>query len=803
MAKVVMNKITAIYQKISSKLGFSLENDDSQIRLAESGPSVAPHTYFDDASQEPPHTYSDDASQETSQDTPRDIEDLTLQYISPLTGEACPLKIQSTSFGGPLQLPGSWTWLAVSGHPPQSLRLSAWVTGEGHHYTHLAYKVLACLATLIKAMLLSPVYGFLVWRYVYADVRTAPTWFARSRQISHEYPKFLGPRPEDPKHRRSAFDVSSVIPRIHSGNENVHSAPMDIAKEQERLYRPRKLFVKNGDSWVEMDGDSLPIEKRYIFISYARNQFQRSDRVLTEGASQHIKERAIAVTEQNGLDAFWIDFLCATVGPEATDDIHRFCDVVRGSERVCILLTEDNDMANSLAMFGKRLWCLPECLLAPNHKVLVQGRGKEEEISIIQLPARAWTPSYINESGHLVQGTGRKEEFRHLAEHFSTPSLSPLQLFTYALSAMRTLDFVPFFDGDIAYALMGLLCKRPAMVSTDSERQALARVCLSNDNDSLLERIVCVLPSSKDKVHNGWLTTNDSYGINLWDIAPQCQVAGICKDDAIIIDGCHGIAIDWEGIPQIDYKTRKSANQKLVLLGLWSSGWFLFFSVFFVLIPVYLVLLSIYVSNIPDDVLNSFISIFSWCFKVSTSFYLGLGFIAPFCLRWIYSGPLVEISPHLVGIEGSMPIDQLERLVFGTVAGHGRLRYSESSTILYSQGNSQIHRGGRKLTIDPESIPAGHRLFTLLDTASPPEDIVSSIPARTDHAQGTSTVTVFTAPKPPTVALLCGTESGYLRAVLCSYSAAGNCLHTETVLRMETSILESSARLGWVKLAMS
>ena len=197
--------------------------------------------------------------------------------------------------------------------------------------------------------------------------------------------------------------------------------------------------------------------------------------------------------------------------------------------------------------------------------------------------------------------------------------------------------------------------------------------------------------------------------------------------------------------------------------------------------------------------------IFGMFFSILTIPYLSLGFITPFCLPWIYSGPLKKISPHLIGIEGDMPINQLEKLVFGTIAGHRRLQYSTSMR-LDSQSNSQMHRGEGLPTIGSESIPAGHRVFTLVDTASPPEKIVNSISARTNCAQGTLTVTVFTAPKPPTVALLCGHESGFFRAVMCSYSAAGNCLHTETVLRMETSkwkLWESSATLGWVKLAMS
>lgn len=75
------------------------------------------------------------------------------------------------------------------------------------------------------------------------------------------------------------------------------------------------------------------------------------------------------MTEQDGLDAYWIDDLRAPNQPEATDDVDRFCDVVRDSELVCVFLAEDKDMTNSLATFGKRLWCLPECLLAPKHMI--------------------------------------------------------------------------------------------------------------------------------------------------------------------------------------------------------------------------------------------------------------------------------------------------------------------------------------------------------------------------------------------------------------------------------------------------
>ena len=605
----------------------------------------------------------------------------------------------------------------VSGHAPSMLRLSAWVADEGHCYTNPAYRTLALLATVVKALLLTPIYAFTIWKHVGYGTRRR-----LRQQIPCEYPRYLGKCSEFPKHARSNLDTSPANFHPHSNNVDHRLVPRYPANEQRRLHRPRKLFVKDHDSWMEMDGGGLQTEKPYIFISYAAKQFQRSKDpkdpsgrdVLTEVASQRIKERAIAVTEQNGLSAYWMDFLTAPEQPEKTDDVHRFCDVVRGSELVCVLLAEDGDMANSLAMFGKRLWCLPECLLAPRHEIYVQGGGKSEMISIMQLPARAWTNSYIDISGDLVEGNGKEEEFHLLAEHYSgSLKLSRIQEFSVALGAMRALEFSAFQKGDIAYALMGLLCKRPAMDPTDSEQQALVRVCLYNDSDRILERIVCVQPSNAD----GWLTTKDSYGVNLWDVEPVCQVAGLCHDGAIIIDGCHGISIDWDSIPRIPFETQKTTTRRVVLSVLWSSLVWMQLSFSFLILLTYTWISATMIHD--NRFFRRFIFAFDLGFKITTCVCLGLSFLAPFWMRWVYEGKLLEVAPRLIGIEGTMPIDQLERIAFGTVAGHGRLQYSASSGSLCSR-NSQTRTGVPQM-MDPDSLPAGHRVFSLLDTVSAQE----------------------------------------------------------------------------------
>lgn len=716
MAGFVVKNVTTVYQSLSHRFGDTHESTKPNIGLEDSRGLSSPAAYFDDPAQESSQHqqhYSDDPNRES----------LPLQrYISPVDGKPRLLRVQSTSLGATLQPTRNWLRVNVSGHADPIFRLSIWTTGEGHHDANPAYRILAWLAALMKAALLSPFYTFTIWRYVGGNVSTNQSHRAIRnllRPIPHEYPKFLGRCEEYPKHSPSNLEISSANFHARPSNKDSGSVSAYTAKEQKRLYRPRKLFVKYDNGWLEMDGDNLHAERPYIFISYSANQFQRlkdsSGRlVLTEEASQRLKERAIAVTEQNGLDAYWIDFLRAPDQPEATDDIHRFCDVVRGSKLVCVLLAEDEDMANSLAKFGKRLWCLPECLLAPKHEIYVQGGGKSEIIDIMQLPARAWTKSYIDENGHIVQGKGKKEEFRLLAEHFSgLLHLSPIELFSVALSAMRALEFFPFHNGDIAYALMALLSKRPTMDPTDSEQQALARLCFSNNSGRLLERIVCVLPS-KDDDYNGWFTTDDAFKANLWDIEPLCQVAGICNNDAIIIDGCRGISISWESIPRILFETRKTAMQRTILNLLWSSFFWMYLTFGFTLFIAFAWFIAHKNrTRLPSYMIHYFVLIR----RVAVVLYLGLSFVAPFCMRWIYGGQMMEVQPHLIGIEGTMPIEQLERMVFGIVGGgHGWLRYSASSGRLCPRESQS--RTGAPTTIHPESLPAGHRVFTLLDTAS-------------------------------------------------------------------------------------
>ena len=56
-----------------------------------------------------------------------------------------------------------------------------------------------------------------------------------------------------------------------------------------------------------------------------------------------------------------------------------------------------------------------------------------------------------------------------------------------------------------------------------------------------------------------------------------------------------------------------------------------------------------------------FFHVFDLISKTTISMFLGLNFAAPFCMSFVYGGQSLEVQPCLIGIEGTMPIDKLER----------------------------------------------------------------------------------------------------------------------------------------------
>jgi hypothetical protein len=80
--------------------------------------------------------------------------------------------------------------------------------------------------------------------------------------------------------------------------------------------------------------------------------------------------------------------------------------------------------------------------------------------------------------------------------------------------------------------------------------------------------------------------------------------------------------------------------------------------------------------------------------------------------------------------------------------------------------------------------PDSMHIFTLVDT-------------------NTMTVTMFEAVKPPVAVLLCGAEGGMQRAIACSYEWTTGTCYRETVLRMETPVLEKMSRVERFRFGMN
>lgn len=62
------------------------------------------------------------------------------------------------------------------------------------------------------------------------------------------------------------------------------------------------------------------------------------------------------------------------------------------------------------------------------------------------------------------------------------------------------------------------------------------------------------------------------------------------------------------------------------------------------------------------------------------------------------------------------------------------------------------------------------------------------------------TVTLFQAVRPPVAIILCGSEGGIYRGLLCSYDWPTQTLIGESVLRVDTRALDKVAQIGRIRM---
>ncbi|KAI3394460.1 hypothetical protein diail_2652 [Diaporthe ilicicola] len=672
---------------------------------------------------------------------------------------------------------GDWIRTNVKGNVPAVLKVSEWALGpldRGRWWdkAHAALRMIV-VSVPLQLMLALP---FSDWD---SDTEMAST-----------YTEFQGFHWDWPKY---AINVLDEAPGLDGNPRRQGEHTVDVRR---RSMRPHRIVVKKGDEWVLVDAKHYP-SLRYVFISYQWKQFQTGPG--GEADQGKIQRMAGQIATDMGYKAYWLDIQCIAPedGVEKDHDVYTMCDIVRSSGLVAILLSEDTEQAR--INWGSRLWTLPEGMLAPGDSVVwcyesAPGTLHHDEVHKIEMTSTFWGEP----DEHLYEGGA---PIRNLAEHYSgLLTLSRLELLPSIINALAAKGWTNKSEGhsDLAYAVMGFLHYRLERNPEDTLFQNLARLSLSNDSDQIIERMISILPQGLQKhtylpgrlIDDSDLFCNltfpDQYGTRLHGVTPLCDVVGVAHaDKTVIIDNCKAIHIRWKRFPRPIVERHRGMRKIMaaffVAAGLWWLLWGLQLVIQWLPFWADWAGKGVKLSNL------------AWICGAFLMVAVLLSATAPLSVRRLFGGKVEKSSPNLVAFEGVMPIGELEKVVFGN--NDGRLTYAPSSTPLCAlpfARHPRERRGQEPHWIThPETmqeylhgkLPRGHRLFTLVD-------------------MGDLSVSVFSAERPPTVALLCGREGGMVRAVLCSWRFENDCLYKETVIRVPSTVYEAATPKGWLKLCL-
>jgi hypothetical protein len=549
-------------------------------------------------------------------------------------------------------------------------------------------------------------------------------------------------------------------------------------------------------------------EMQYVFVAYTTNQFSHHDPEDIKGLHNIAKQAAIDA----GVGAYWIGASCMSDNKEdLEEDVFRISDVVRAAHSVVIAIKPSSNDAGTidrmLKDWGKRMWTLPEALLSPKEQPLriyshSHGTPKlVKEVYKKNLAALIWDDSSMT---------------RQLVDHYEgNLTLSRLELVILALGCLSNRTTSRYLNGDMAYVLMGLLRQRPVVDRTDSEFQAFARLSLANDSDSLLERLICLLPQAPSQQ---WYSTEDAYNVNLWDIQHTCQIAGVGEDDTVILDGCYGASVQWEKFIAPWHLSRRSWKRRIAKCLLRIASLMFFAGI---LLAIYSNLNSSssdgsYSSDgssssdgsfstdgysLTDDYSStdgysspngSVPNPYSGTIGALIGLALPIFLAAPCIVSVVYGGKVWNVDPHLLGFEGYLDLRTIESNIYG--APMGRLSWSTAGSPLSRHHKNEF---GECIGDDPTSDPSVADIVKQAKYAGLGQEKVFTL---VDTREGL--VTLFSAARPPVAALICGQEGGMQRAVMVSLDHKRQTLYRETVLRMPTIVLERMYRTNRVRIGL-
>ena len=569
-----------------------------------------------------------------------------------------------------------------------------------------------------------------------------------ARNKKEERPLALGQ--DDGRNRKNDTDYSSTSLKTNRPIEPKFLCFLTSGKEVE---------ISDVQKWKRKHGKAA----NYVFVSYTSEQFKSpEEELLLHDVGEHAARAA-------DVPAYWVGCSCLGDKEQLEENVWLISDVIRGAHSMAIVVSdfagsglESPSMDILLQQWGTRVWTLPEVLLSP---------GKEE-FSVYKRGDSIDKPTKIhkrNMAAQLEDGPLSRE----LIEHYEgSLVLGQLELITIALRCLHKRQKGKYLDGDMSYALMGLLRQRPTVVRRDSEFQAFARLSMANDSNLLLERLICILPKS---INQPWHDMDDQWNVALWDIYPTTQVCGIGDHDTVILDNAHAAAIRWKGFAQVASLVRDSLRRSLVRYAFRSSSY-----VFYIGIGL------IAVGQAQQG--SPLLGLGAVFLTVGLIFLL----LSPYLIRVLYTGKLWATQAWFFGFEGYMDLHSIEKHIFGADLGH--LSWSTAGSPL---SRHRVNRWNECEGLDPTTDPrtaervrravtsrmGEEKIFTLIDT-------------------NTLTVTMFAAVRPPVAVVICGEEGGMQRALLCSYDWATQTLFRETVLRMETPVLDKMFRLGRFRFGM-
>ena len=685
-------------------------------------------------------------------------------YLSPTQAIPKRLIVQATSdVRQKANDDATWRRSKLQGDLPTALKLSEWAFQS--NYAFIRYSKMMLVALPLQILLALP--GL-----------SAP-W--DQGEVDDLYSDYPGYHWSWPKH--------SINPLDRRGNDSRSKANPLSRKlsSKARLIRPRQLIVHHKGRW-ELDPN--PDQGlQYAFMSWQWDAWITRDQDDNDDGRGQSRFHTMAenITLRSGLTAYWCDDCNAPKDqPDLlTSDIYRMSDVVRGSRFVALLLPDH--APQRLRDWGERIWCLPEGLLAPGDIQVYTWNGEGDyahtAMGKVELTSQAWADEADQEEAPS----------RVLAEHFAgNIMLSRLELFSCAVEAFSVRKTGNNHTGaDEGYAIMGLLNHRIEPDVSDDLFQVIARLSLTNDSDRLIERMISMFPKQAKTTKDFFrtLAEKDQYETHFWDIIPRCEIVGVGEEpNTIIINDARAVPIRWKQFPRIKYKAHEGMRHSFFETLVCSGAWW--FAAGINLVVIYAPQFAYLEEDNTDPkgqnlLQDALIALVLTCFAIS----IILSCFAPAAVHRLFGGEVLESSPHLVGFEGTLPISSLERIVFGN--NRSRLKYEPSSTPYSREYRDPLIRIGaepRWITDNrPEDAtptpPPGHRLFTLVDT-------------------GNLSVSVFSARRPPTTAVICGSEGGMLRAVLCSWRFANDCLYRETVARMQSATWEMTKPAGWLKVCL-